>query len=510
MLGGCGSPDAAEVDLTTSAAEPNVPDITVQAEPTSPAETEQPPLENHFADITPEEYAVEPSLYSELFEAESAALSGSAEVSSEREGYSGSGYVRRLTFGGSFNLSVDIPSPQHYNITLRAASDIPVDGELLIDGAAKGIFSLSGSGFEAVRFDNLYLSEGEHSFGVANLSAEADIDCIQIENATEIYRLTYPFGGLSNPNADSSAQSLWALLGSFNGSAILSGQQASRGTNDELERIFEIAGRYPAIRFGELMEYSSGLDSGDIEAALEWANSGGIVGYVWNWAMNGSVYADKSSFSLSRAVTALDIAAMDSEAIALRYNSGDITAETVAVISGIDLVADQLKRLKDAGVAVIFRPLPEASGGQFWWSESRESYLWLYKLIYERMSIYHGLSNLIWVWNGQSADWYVGDGMCDIISLDVYNEKGSPLDGQSGINFMLSARRISSTKPVALSECSALPSPENISADKTYWAFCSTWNGDYGIDGGRAPISDWYSFYNSTAVITRDEIENNR
>lgn len=443
-----------------------------------------------------------------LIEFEDGTVSGTAVVDDKRGEYSGAGYVTGVYGGGSVLVEIDIPSTQHYDITLRAASDEPCRGKLIVGGAECGTFSLSGGEFEALRFDSVCLTAGACGFTISELSAPADFDCILIEDAEPHTDFKLPDStALCTSEPSQSAAALYRYITENYSKKILSGQQCTQGTNAEADRIYKLTGRYPAIRFGELMDYSAGADSGDIELAIEWAKSGGIVGYVWNWTVNGSVYADRTAFDLSKAVTNLDIAAMGGEALALRCESGDIAVETLMLIDGIDNVADVLRRLKDEDIPVLFRPLPEASGGQFWWSESVEDYLWLYKLIFERMTIYHGLDNLIWIWNGQSADWYVGDDMCDIISLDIYLPQGDSL--RSGLNLMAAAHGISDKKPVALSETSALPSPYTTAQDGAIWSFCASWTGDYSAEGSYTPAASWISFYNNSLVITKDEIEYN-
>lgn len=521
LMSGCAGSESEQLDTSDSAGisimtgEPGVPDNTVSTEPTEPEPnkiTEAPePTVPQYPEIAAAKYSFDPQEFSELFEIEDGVISGSALKTDAREGFSGGGYVNKLTYGGNVVLEIELPVSQHYNITLRAASDTPASGNLTLNGAVRGSFALIGSGsYETVRFDNIYLPVGESQLSFSDLSGEMDLDCVLFENASEIYELTYePVGGLSNLNADESAVELYAFLAKNYGKKVLSGQQVSQGTNDELEAIYAETGRYPAIRFGELMDYSAGKDTGDIELAAEWANSGGIVGYSWYWPMHGSVYQNRTAFDLSKAVTSVDIATMEGGALTLRYESGEMTGETLAVIDGIDRVSEQLVKLRDNGIVVIFRPLPEASNGQFWWSQSAEGYLWLYKLVYDRMTMYWKLNNLIWVWNGQSADWYPGDGLTDIISLDVYYPSGSKSAEQSGINLFISAREISENKIIAISECSALPTPDNIAMDQTYWSYCSTWTGDYSIGGSYMPIQSWIQFYNSETVLTRDEIEYN-
>ena len=521
LLSGCMSSEGKQPESSGSfdgSKQFGVPDNTVPTEPTSAPDTTTPtesaapePESPQYSEVAAAVYGFNPQEFSDLFELEDGITSGTAEKIDTRDGFSGSGYVTRLGTGGSVLLSIPLPASQHYSITVRAASDAPAGGNLLLNGLPRGSFELNGSGdYETVKFENIYLPEGTAQLSFSELRGEIDFDCVLVENASEIYEIAFEIGGLTNSNADSSAAALYDYLLKNHRKKVLSGQQVSQGTNAEIEAIYEATGRYPAVRFGELMDYSAGIDTGDIELASEWAKSGGIVGYSWYWPMSGSVYQNRTGFDLSKAVTDLDIAAMEGGALTLRYDSGDVTAETLAVIDGIDLVSQKLKILRDEGVPVIFRPLPEASNGQFWWSQSVDSYLWLYKLIYERMTIYHKLNNLIWVWNGQSADWYVGDGMTDIISLDIYYPEGSPAAGQSSINAMLAAHKISQNKMIAISECSALPSPDNIAMDKAYWSYCSAWTDDYAVGGKFMSIADWIQFYNSDIVLTIDEVEYNR
>ncbi len=442
-----------------------------------------------------------------LIELEHTAAGGQA--ADLREGYSGAGYISGAYGDSGVSFVLDVPSPQHYSLTLRAASDEPASGKLYIGGLEYGCFALSGQGFESLRFENVFLPAGTCELGFSDMTAPVDLDCVLIEDGEPHADFALPEdAALCTKEPSLEARELYEYILSNYGKKILSGQQASQGTNAELDEIYYLTGKYPAIRFGELMGYSAGADSGDVELAIEWAKSGGIVGYVWNWTQNGSVYAEKTAFDAEKAVTSLDIATMEGEALALRYGDGAIGAETLALIDGIDRAADALKRLRDEGIPVLFRPLPEASGGQFWWSKSAESYLWIYKLIFERMTLYHGLDNLIWIWNGQSPEWYVGDEMCDIISLDVYLNEGESLG--SGISLMAAAREISESKPIALSEASTLPQPLLAARDGAAWSFCSAWTGEYSASGSYTPATLWVSFYNNSFVVTKDKIEYNR
>lgn len=141
--------------------------------------------------------------------------------------------------------------------------------------------------------------------------------------------------------------------------------------------------------------------------------SGGIVTICWHWfaptQATGpkSFYTDQTTFDPA---PALDLA----------------HAHHALLLRDIDAVAAQLLRLQQAGVPVLWRPLHEAEGGWFWWGRrGGDVYRRLWRLVYERLTLHHGLRNLLWVYtsegNGDASHaWYPGDAMVDIIATDVY------------------------------------------------------------------------------------------
>lgn len=450
-----------------------------------------------------------------LYEAENGSLSGYAAAASSREGFSGDGYVSGLSLpDSSLQIELEIDSPQHYSVTVCAASDAPVSCELFVDGLARGTLEISGSGeFEAVKFDNIYLTPGEAIVSFEGLTGECDIDFVLLENSDEAYRLEYSITGeLCTPEPSENAARLYRYLCEIYGSSVLSGQQCSVGTNLELDAVANVTGKYPAIRFGELMGYASGVDTGDIELSIEYYKNGGLVGYVWNWMQNSSCYLEKSGFDLSLAMTQENVSGIDSDEIESMLESGQITSECASLLTGIDRIAQQLSKLDGSGIPVLFRPLPQAGNTDFWWNCDKESYQWLYKLIFERLTEYHGLGNLIWVWSAYDPEWYVGDEYCDIISLDVYDFSHKPWDNQSRVNQLIRLNDISEEKPFAISECNVLPAPANIVRDNAYWLYASVWSGNYACDNSGnisteyISTQEWIIFYNCSAVITREKL----
>lgn len=451
-----------------------------------------------------------------LYEAEDGLLTGYGAVMSAREGYSGSGYATGISLPESeLLIELDIPSAQHYNVTVCMASDAPVDGILYVDGLARGKIHINGTGeFEAVKYENIYLTPSSAAISVGDLSGECDIDFVLLEDSPAVYEHDYSLGGeLCSKKASVKTALLYKYLCELYGETVLSAQFCTEGANKEIDSVAALTGKYPAIRFGELMGYSLGYDTGDIELAMDYYKAGGLIGYVWYWQQNGSCRFDESKFELNKAVTDHDAAHLSLEKLTEIEQSGGISNECLEIIKGIDLIAVQLKKLKDNDMPVIFRPLPEAGNGDYWWGQSCDDYLWLYKLIHTRLCEYHGLDNIIWVWNAQDVDWYVGDEFCDVMSLDIYDFSGGAWDNQSYVNAMLRLYKLSKNKPCAVSECNVLPSPANIVKDQAFWMYaCVCAANGTGEDSSVGLVSDhiseaeWIMFYNCSAVTTRDKL----
>ncbi len=459
--------------------------------------------------------------YSKTIEAEKGTVKGNAKVLKKVKGYKGSGYVSGMTDDGKGTWSVKFTPKlkQYYNITLRVMSEKNVVNALNINGEEIKKFSCSGSGkFEAVKFDNIYIDEDSFEISIGIYDGGVAIDNVKVEASDDISKLSLKFKKtpeLISGTTDANTVNLYNKILSWYGEKIISGQYASVGTNDELELIYRTTGKYPAVRLGDMMVYTSeDIDVDEIEQAVKWSKKGGIVSYMWHWASpsgDGAYYAEETSFDLSKAVTKEKIAQLSVDEIEKLQADGKVSSECVELVKDIDKVSEQLLRLKENGIPVLWRPLHDASRTSvgFWWGASGfESYNWLWKLMYERQTEYFKLDNLIWVWSAQSKDWYVGDDYCDMISADIY-DNGSE---SSQIIAFLSLHDISANKPIALSECANAPSVYNMVRDKAMWSWFGVWSGNYILNEDGSLSEEYISkdrlveLYNNDKVITLDKV----
>ena len=178
------------------------------------------------------------------------------------------------------------------------------------------------------------------------------------------------------------------------------------------------------------------------------------------------------------------------------------------ILADIDYAAEQLKTLQDNDIPVLFRPLHEASGGWFWWgSDGAEPYKKLWKLMYDRMTNYHRLNNLIWVWNGQDASWYPGDEYCDIVSEDIYADAHDYSPKSS--KFIDAVDYCTEKKIVTLSENGVLFDIDKAIAANTLWSWFCVWGGSYAdVTGTYTEADMWKTVYQHENAITLDELPN--
>lgn len=460
--------------------------------------------------------------FSVLLEAEDAQQNGGVTLKTSTAGYSGEGYVD-ISNNPDFELTVDIPSSQYYKITVKHTAGSHKENPLLFNGSkALDIVSEQGD-WQTTVVDGVYLQKGENKITLGEGWSWFSLDSITIENGEailtdEMYENVS--ATLINPYANLKTQNIYQYLKAVYGKRVLTGQCTDYGNNTETDAIYKGYGVYPAVRTFDFIYDSMSACNGepeakDVDLAIQWSKDGGIVVYDWHWYApykESAFYTDSTSFKLSDAVTDIDVATMSLEDIKKLCDEGKITMETYKIVEDIDNISALMQRMEDENVTVLWRPLHEASGGWFWWGASgAESYKWLWKLLYHRMTDYHKLDNLIWIWNAQSAEWYVGDEYCDIAAVDIYNPAYDY--SVSPTTFKELYEVTNGNKLITMSECATMPDPELIVRDNAYWLWFAVWNWDYIVKGGLPILSDAYTSYDmmekvytSDTFITRDEL----
>ncbi|MDE6729922.1 MAG: glycoside hydrolase family 26 protein [Oscillospiraceae bacterium] len=409
-----------------------------------------------------------------------------------------------------------IPSPQHYDLTICVCMDhanidsenFSVTNALLLNQQKIGEFTITEpERFVRVTFPGIYLPAGQADLSIQIIDGNISLDYFEISNHTELYALSYQKqDALSNSNASPGAKQLMQFLKQNYGKNILSGQYVSNGQNPELETIYHATGKYPAIRFCDL--YSENPEN-TIHACEDWAERGGIVGLLWNWTDPDFPLADAvPSGSIDENGTSIhyqtDAAMLTEVEITQKLQSDQISQSCAQILREIDQTAEILKPLAEQDIPVLWRPLPEAGGGWYWWGESgAEAYRWLWDVLYRRLTEYHGLHNLIWIWNGQDANYLVNPSQYDIASLDVYLNPEQEFNSRYE-QFLALYHMTKGKKLLALSECSSLPDVNLMFRDHAIWSFAGLWHDDYLHEIDTEKL---IAYYNSEKVITLDELK---
>jgi len=453
-----------------------------------------------------------------LYEAEKAVLHGKNKIITEAaaSGWKTVGQFENTEDIIEFTITVPADGMYDLSLTSKGIGGSKINN-VLVDGQQIGTFESTPAVYSAADVKGVLLTAGEHSVVISPSWGWICLDCLTVSPSRGIDSSVYNVQtDLINPNATENARRLYSYLKESYGKVTLSGQVCDGGlSGSEIQAIYKVTGKYPAMLGLDMMDYTpsrralGASNPTAIQRAIEFHEQGGIVTFCWHWsAPKQYILSGKDENGnprwwggfYTKNVT-YDIAAV--------MNGADPEgkAQLDADIAGI---AQQLLKLQEAGVPVLWRPLHEASGGWFWWgAQGPEAYkqLWIY--LYHQLTHVYGCNNLIWVWNGQAADWYPGDEYVDIIGEDIYapnrsynaqNAKFSELLDYAGTN-----------KIIALTENGVIPDIDSIIATNARWAWFCTWSGDFVQQNGKyseacTEKDILIKAYNSEHVITLDEV----
>lgn len=451
------------------------------------------------------------------FEAEDGELFGSANIKqgSEFSGGSCVSGVNSKANGDMLTFKVYVENEGMYDLSFayKTSSKDKIN-DVTVDGTNVGsIYCYKENELDSSPLKNIYLSSGKHDISIVPSWGWVDYDCLTITKSTMItdktYNVTAP---LSNPNADENTRRLYKFLCDIYGKYTLSGQFADKGRESvEYKAIEGATGKSFAVLGLDMMNYTlvnreNGAESQTVEYAHDWYhNAGGIVQICWHWNTPKQYIKDGSYWwnTFYAENTTLDLD---------KIMNGEDDEGYNLLMQDIDNIAAELKRLCDDGVPILWRPLHEASGGWFWWGDCEpESCIKLWQTMFDKLTNEHNLTNLIWMWNGQSADWYPGDDYVDIVSWDIY--AGEHQYGSCSGTFAEAASCYGETKLIALSENGTVMDPDLTFRDNARWLFWGTWSGEFVTNG--MLLSEQYTekemlikAYESDYTLTLDELPN--
>lgn len=224
-----------------------------------------------------------------------------------------------------------------------------------------------------------------------------------------------------------------------------------RGYHTMIEALHEKTGEWPGI-IGLDYEWARSFTPDQLSQAndvlIDYAREGGIVMVTFTpqnpWfndetdlaANPGSPMGPSSTLSSLPPGASLDDLLLPEKPV------------HAAWMRKLDRIAGALQELQNAGVVVLFRPMQEMNGSWFWWGISShpsdpESYVRVYRAMYDYFTNEKGLDNLIWVYSPastygndtrtssvfRSVDWaYPGNSYVDIVAGTNYADDMSISD----------------------------------------------------------------------------------
>ena len=271
--------------------------------------------------------------------------------------------------GDGVEVVIAVEEAGHYDIVVRQAS---VGGGSKVNtveanGQNVGDLACPGAQWNDGVVEYVWLEAGENTVAVKSSWGWINIDYIGVRPSDPIPADVYDVEPvLINPNATVEARQLMAFLCDNYGKNIISGQQCQDGPfglDSQAVGFRAAGGAYPALLGMDMGVYSpararAGETPKVTEHAIEhWEKNGGIVTLSWHWYSDerygSAFYTDSTRFNLAKAMNGQDPAGYQ------------------MLLDGIDAISVQLLRLQEAGVPVLWRPLHEASGGWFWWGQTK-------------------------------------------------------------------------------------------------------------------------------------------
>lgn len=442
--------------------------------------------------------------------------------------FSGNGFAFLDQKGTSLSVDVTVPEDGLYELTIGYCEPYDPNKKvqyLNINGVNQGEVSFRHNlTFSETSGGVVNLKKGVNTIEFKSYWGYTFFDYLTLKPADESLTTLSPTRQLSNPNASDTTKRLYNYLCDQYGNHIISGQQEYCGSHNynqwsdpdtyikdneaEFEYILEQTGKQPAIRGIDFLAYNTTSTWRDDapERCIEWVNEyGGIATVSWHWNVPVEEGSTETAFYVESAN-----AIYTTFSISNALKEG--TWENEVLMADIAYIAEQLTKLKEADVPILWRPLHEAEGAWFWWgAEGPEPCKELYRLLYDQLTNVYGLDNLIWTWTGYtyetSADWYPGDDVVDLVGYDKYNAvDGLPNLSSISSTFYSLVKSTNGQKMVAMTENDSIPSLENLVNDKAAWLYFCPWYMNYLTSEQNNPVDNLVEIYTSEYCITLDEL----
>jgi mannan endo-1,4-beta-mannosidase len=213
------------------------------------------------------------------------------------------------------------------------------------------------------------------------------------------------------------------------------------------------------------------------ENLISFAGQGHVIALCWHWNAPANLLdiADEPWWKgFYTKATTFDVAKALADTNSIGY---------ALLLRDMDAIAAQLGKFSAADIPVLWRPLHEAEGGGFWrGTKGPGPFKQLWRLLFYRLTVYHGLHNLIWVYSTDKSNpdpaWYPGDNVVDVIGFDGYPKDRDDTLRPAWANLK---KRFDGKKLIALTEFGGVPDVERMQNYGVWWSWFSSWTGQTSL-----------------------------
>ena len=454
------------------------------------------------------------------YEAESANLGGDAAKSGT--------YVDLNTGSISFD-NVSVNAAGKYTLVIHCAGAYgEKDNNIVVNGAAAGSFHVDEGNDYVDISSSVTLKAGTNTVAITSSWGWIKVDYIEINSFESKEFNISPT--LVTANATAEAVKLYTFLVNNFGKKTISGIMTGNmdnytlnndfKTHEDVADIYTRSGKYPALVGFDFLFSTGPNASGDWNKAYDqkalflaknlWSQ-GGIPAFSWHWKdptdKVDAFYATQKAAGDGKEFTTFRV----SEAFVSGTTNWNKESNAYkGIIADIDYIADYFLQLQEAGVAAIFRPLHEAGGDWFWWSNSTsgEQYAALYRLVYDEMVNVKGVRNLVWVFNPEASldvSWNPGADYYDVISVDIYNNDNDHSSNSAAFDSFKD--KWGTSKILALSENGPIPDVNNMHTDQAVWSWWMPWYSSWsGKWPGQTSNSVWKNNMEDDRIISFEDM----
>jgi mannan endo-1,4-beta-mannosidase len=292
------------------------------------------------------------------------------------------------------------------------------------------------------------------------------------------------------------------FIGSISGKQTLAGEHNRESTQgDFIAAMKTVTGHSPALWGGDFLFEANEIQnrSNVVNHLIAGWKAGSVISLMYHAC--SPAMGEACSFD-----NGIKASLSDAQWADLTTDGGKLNAVWK---SRLDAISPYFQKLKDAGIAPVFRIHHEMNQGVFWWAGRKGpgGTAKLYQITHDYLVKTKGFDNIVWVWSVQDIfdnganSWNFeaynpGSDYWDIMALDFYDGKGYTSDKYQ------SMLKLAGDKPIAIGECQTLPTAQTLLAQPR-WVYFLGWAELIQQDNSNSAIT---SLYTSPNVLTQDEM----